>query len=612
MPKRKMRFLRILVPLLVVMLAVPLAATLAQEGGVTATAKSGLQIRSGAGTGYASLGTVPIGTTAPVLGRNAGGDWLLVEYESVRGWVAGWLATVSGDLNAVPVTDEVIGSPVWVTTQTAVKMRSGPGLEYDELGSGVPSLVNLPMLGRTADSAWFLVEYGGARGWVAGWLCWINGDLSLVPITDEAGTPGEAPPAPSPPTPETPPAEQPPPAPEGVTATPRNYLNMRSGPGTAYSTLGTAPAGVALPVLGRNPDSSWVFVEYQAQQGWLAAWLCDITGDLNTVSIKEAPAGGEVPPPPPPPPSAPSAGGKFMLGGQTHSMAHPGEMAHAGMTWVKFQHKWAPGQNASDVAGRINDAHAHGFKVLLSIPGPSNPLSIDFGAYVEYLGGVAALGADGIEVWNEMNLDREWPVGQISPASYVYNMLAPAYGAIKAANPNTLVVGGAPAPTGFHNGINVWSDDVYIAGMRDAGAANYMDCMGVHYNAGATPPDATSGHPADPGAGHYSWYFWPTYHLYAGTFSKSDLCFTELGYVTGEGYGPLPPNFWWGLNTSVASQAAWLARSAELLRGTNRVRLMIVFNVDFTQWDDDPQAGYAMIRPGGGCPACDALHDVMY
>ena len=37
---------------------------------------------------------------------------------------------------------------------------------------------------------------------------------------------------------------------------------------------------------------------------------------------------------------------------------------------------------------------------------------------------------------------------------------------------------------------------------------------------------------------------------------------------------------------------------------------MIVFNVDLTQYGDDPQAGYAMIRPGGGCPACDSLRAV--
>ena len=34
-----------------------------------------------------------------------------------------------------------------------------------------------------------------------------------------------------------------------------------------------------------------------------------------------------------------------------------------------------------------------------------------------------------IEVWNEMNIDFEWPKGQISPSAYVNNMLAPAYNA---------------------------------------------------------------------------------------------------------------------------------------------------------------------------------------
>jgi hypothetical protein len=226
------------------------------------------------------------------------------------------------------------------------------------------------------------------------------------------------------------------------------------------------------------------------------------------------------------------------------------------------------------------------------------------------VGGVAALGADAIEIWNEQNLDREWPVGQIDPASYVGNMLAPAYNKIKAANPGTLVISGAPAPTGFHNGTNVWSDDVYIAGMRDAGAANYMDCLGVHYNAGATSPDAVSGHPADPGAGHYSWYFPLTFNLYANTFPNTKLCFTELGYVSPEGYGGLPGGFWWGSETSAAEQAAWLARAVEIAQGTGRVRMVIVFNVDFTVYGDDPQAGYAMIRPGG-CPACDSLHNVV-
>lgn len=41
---------------------------------------------------------------------------------------------------------------------------------------------------------------------------------------------------------------------------------------------------------------------------------------------------------------------------------------------------------------------------------------------------------------------------------------------------------------------------------------------------------------------------------------------------------------------------------------SGRVKLLIVWNVDFRTYDaNDPQAGYAIIRPGGGCPACDAI-----
>jgi hypothetical protein len=279
------------------------------------------------------------------------------------------------------------------------------------------------------------------------------------------------------------------------------------------------------------------------------------------------------------------------------------------MTWVKFQHKWSPGQGADVVAGRIQQAHAAGFRVLLSIPGaPAYPGSIHYDSYVEFLRGVAALGPDAIEIWNEQNIDREWPAGQIDPATYVNKMLAPAYNAIKAANAGVMVVGGAPAPTGFDNGVNAWADDRYIRGMANAGAARYMDCMGIHYNAGATSPDATSGHP---GGAHYSWYFWPMVNLYAGTLGRP-LCFTELGYLSGEGYGPVPGGFSWASGTTVAQQAEWLARAVQLSRNSGQVRMVIVFNVDFTYWGEDPQAGYAIIRPGGGCPACETLHDVMH
>jgi len=89
------------------------------------------------------------------------------------------------------------------------------------------------------------------------------------------------------------------------------------------------------------------------------------------------------------------------------------------------------------------------------------------------------------------------------------------------------------------------------------------------------------------------------------------LCFTEMGYLTPEGYGGLPGGFAWAKNTTVGQQAQWLAEAASLSANSGKVRLIIVFNVDFDYWGDDPQAGYAIIRPGNSCPACETLHGVL-
>ncbi|MBX3059369.1 MAG: SH3 domain-containing protein [Anaerolineae bacterium] len=388
--------------------------------------------------------------------------------------------------------------------------------------------------------------------------------------------------------------------------------NVRTGPGLQYGTLpGGAAAGTLVNIIGRNADSNWFQVVLpDDREGWMFSGVLEINSALNVsglpvVEVAAAPPGSSAPPPVAGPPVA--AGG-FELGGQTHTFANPQLMSSAGMNWVKFQHKWGPGGNPGDLAGRINNAHASGFKVLLSIPGANTyPTSIEFASYVEFLRGVAALGPDAIEVWNEQNIDFEWPAGQIDPASYVNNMLAPAYNAIKSANPNVMVISGAPAPTGFDNGTNAWSDARYMAGMAAAGGGNYADCIGAHFNAGATPPTQNTGHPT--GSDHYSWYLIPTLNVYSQL--GKPVCFTELGYLSGEDYGGVPSRFSWAANTTVSQHASWLAQAVSTAANTGRVRMVIIFNVDFTYWGDDPQAGYAMIRRDGSCPACSTLAQVM-
>lgn len=399
--------------------------------------------------------------------------------------------------------------------------------------------------------------------------------------------------------------------------------NVRTGPGLAYGLIaGGLNAGSRVQLIGRNADSSWLNIRFPDGQteGWIFAQLVTVNSSVNVsalpvveVAAPVAGSGGGGGTTAPPPPPANVSG--FALGGQTAGLPI-GAMQSAGMTWIKRQHKWTPGNTGQDVAGLVAEGKAAGFKVLLSIPGQLNPSSIDFNAYVNFLGQVAALPTppDAIEVWNEMNISREWPAGQISPQAYVSNMLAPAYQAIKAANPNIMVISGAPAPTGFYGGGcggNGCDDAPYVAGMMAAGAGNYSDCVGVHYNEGIMPPAATSGDPRGNG-GHYTRYFQGMINAYVNAGARQ-LCFTEIGYLSGEEWGTLPSGFLWRApyNLTVAEQAQYLAEAVSLAANSGRVRLMIIFNVDFTTWGDDPQAGYAMIRPDGSCPACVTVGRVM-
>jgi hypothetical protein len=293
-------------------------------------------------------------------------------------------------------------------------------------------------------------------------------------------------------------------------------------------------------------------------------------------------------------------------------------MKNAGMTWVKWQIPYSTADsNLINVArDRINWSHKAGFNVLLSITGIVDELAAQgdafYPVYAEFLGQVAAMHPDAIEVWNEMNLDREWPQGKIDPVAYT-EMLRQAHDAIKAADPDVKVITGALAPTGAEGAFGlarVWNDDRYYQGMANAGVAQYADCIGVHYNEGIIAPQQQGGDPRQPD--------YPTRYLplmiqrasYPFRDQNIPLCFTELGYLSPEGYGPLPSGFAWAVNTSVQEQALWLHDAIQVAAqmSSAKVNMIIVFNVDFDRYDkDDPQAGYAIIRADGTCPACDQL-----
>ncbi|MCU0463355.1 MAG: glycoside hydrolase family 5 protein [Anaerolineae bacterium] len=365
----------------------------------------------------------------------------------------------------------------------------------------------------------------------------------------------------------------------------------------------------------------WDFVITSLQN---RTWRVRVSFDLQAVTIctrEEAPAASGTPGATIPPVSGSGATGAFELGGHVLNLTSDAKTAMdaAGMTWVKKQVRWGLSDGTGQSQAYIDIAKANNFKIMLSIVGVPGEMSnfdtyIDF--YAAHVAEVAKLGPDAIEVWNEPNIDREWPIGLVSGENYT-RLLRAAYTAIKAANPNVMVISGAPSPTGFAGSAgcaqtatyHVCNDDVFFQQMAQAGAPNFMDCVGSHYNEGIVSPNATSGDPRD---NFPTRYFGGNISRARAYITQRPICFTELGYVTPQGYGPIAPNFAWGANTTVAQQAQWLAEAASLSASLGYVRVMIVWNINFPLYDaNDPQAGYAIIRPDGTCPACTALGAVM-
>ena len=507
-------------------------------------------------------------------------------------------------------------------TRNAI-IRSGPDSSFDQLGVAQAGTA-IRLDGRNDNGNWVRgITSNGVVGWVSSGT--INITLAelgaLRPVSQTTPFTLTAPAAPAPP-PAMAPATSGDTSGNIISAT--TNVNMRSGPGTTFARVGGVTGGAPINVDGRDAGAGWVRGINQAGVvGWVSAPFTTISPDaLAALPVVGPDTPVALQPPPGAAPAEAAAAGApivstspirgFSYGGHIQNFSDTtfNAMRRSGMTWIKKQWRYFDGQDVGAVQGWIDTAHANGFRLMVGVVGqPGELLSPGYmDRYAGFVAGLAARGVDAIEVWNEPNIDREWPAGHISPAMYT-NLLRVSYNAIKGANPNTLVVSGAPAPTGFFGGCSGagCDDNLFLAGMAAAGAASYMDCIGIHYNEGIVPPNWTSGDPRG-ASGHYTRYLRPMMDVYYNAFRGSrPLCFTELGYLTPEGYGPLPPNFAWASDVTLGQQVSWLAQAVNIARNSGRVRVLIIWNVDFTRYDDDPMAGYAMIRPGGACPACDAL-----
>ncbi len=321
-------------------------------------------------------------------------------------------------------------------------------------------------------------------------------------------------------------------------------------------------------------------------------------------------AGPAPAPPSPSPPPSPVAG--FGYGIQVHLPGQDmnqvlGAVNDLGLSWVKQQIEWkvfepVPGQiQWSELDTMVNAADAHGLRLLFSVvkaPAWSRSTSeedgppLSFHDYWTFVGALAARYAgrvEAYEIWNEQNLRREWNGQPLSASRYV-ELLAGAYNAVKVADPGAVVVSGAPAPTGWNDGVTAIDDRVYLDAMYAAGLKSYSDAIGAHPNGWANhasiyccrqEPDVPSHND------HPSFFFRHTIEDYWNIMVRwgdqgARLWATEFGWGSLDGLaGGAQPGYEFVAYNSEADQADYLTQAFSLARSGSYVGVMFVWNLNF-------------------------------
>jgi hypothetical protein len=326
------------------------------------------------------------------------------------------------------------------------------------------------------------------------------------------------------------------------------------------------------------------------------------------------PTATPIPPTPAPPPLAITPLGTdglaygfnvFLIGnsgGASFNTRTIGKVNEAGFGWVRVQLQWSefePSQGSYNSAVYdtiIGAASRGGAKVLVSVvkapawASPSHPgalpeNTVAFARTMRYLAARYSGQVGAWEIWNEQNLAGEVG-GQVSVAPY-FETLKAGYGAVKAADPNAIVLFGGLTPTGLNDPAVAVNDVEYLRAFyayRDGEGRNYFDVLAAHPGSAANPPDTA--YPANPGTGacppKYAaqegncWKNAPDFYfrrvedqravmVEAGDGPKQ-VWLTEFGWDSCQGGLPAPNGYEYCSLTSEAQQAQYILRAFEIAR----------------------------------------------
>lgn len=248
----------------------------------TGTARVNVNIRTGPSLLFTILGTAQQGDRGELLGVSPDGGWYAVVVPTtVVGTGTAWAAADFVDLNnptgqpltviTPPLLPPLVNFPVppanapQVEMREAATLRSGPNLEFPVYGVA-PTGSRAELLGESEDKEWWVVRMPvnmaqDGIGWVPKVFTFAS-SISGIPEIKTPDLPRNISPAA--------------PGSGSPSLITREPLNVRTGPGNDYPSLGKVDIGTIMAVVGVSPDSEHYVVNIPTEidrsgQGWVPA-----------------------------------------------------------------------------------------------------------------------------------------------------------------------------------------------------------------------------------------------------------------------------------------------------------------------------------------------------
>lgn len=229
-------FLTAVILIMAVFIVLPATGTANVYGASKGTIKNGpLNVRSNAGTQYKKLGSIAKGAVVTIKATKkdkSGQKWYKIAFKSKNGYILAKYVKLKSSLGALKTYSP---SKKGVMKSGPVTIRSNAGTSYKKVGT-VKKKAQVTVLGRRTaknNAAWYRIKSGSKTGYVLAKYVTIKSSTS----TTATKTPTE-------------------------TSVNKNGiikngpLNVRSGPGTSYSKLGSVAKGKTIKIQTKSKNAA--------------------------------------------------------------------------------------------------------------------------------------------------------------------------------------------------------------------------------------------------------------------------------------------------------------------------------------------------------------------